>query len=753
MANIKIFNGFLNFIANLVIKFPKLTVISWFIFLLIAIPGVMQLGETLEGGNGTLESSDALKVDQYLKEKFDFAFAEGYVVTFSSQTLTVDEPAFKKNLQVMKEALERLPDTIAVIGFHDIKDKSMLSDDRKKTFLTVGQQSGEHKVLEKRVPFIRKVVEDTTRILHQNDPSLKVFMTGSYAIDYDIHQRASKSTEEAEKKVFALTLIVLLIAFGSVTAAILPLFMALFSNIIGLALIVVMGHSIPISVYAQSIASMIGLGVGIDYSLLMVWRFREEIKKQDTLEQAIKVTIIQAGSAIFFSGFCVIIGLSGLLFAEMMPLYSIGIGGVIVVMMSIILSLTFVPAVMYLLGSKINYPETLNTFVARFKPSTFWEKTSRAIMKKPLLSFLLALLAIAILALPALRISIQDVDVKSLPDDLPAKEGIHTLEQMSNSGIILPIKILVKTRDGSSILTREYLESLQSLYQYLKNNQSIASVYGLPQFFEEQQGDAITTFLNQLAFMQIISPQIFQQFLSQDQSVALIQAIPVNLDNYADIIQFCQHLRDHETSILRNQELTFLVGGPPGMSLDYSHAVSKNLGFIVLGVMLVTYLALFAALRSILLPLKAILLNLMSVAVSYGVLVLVFQEGLLPGIPPGPIIIFIPILLFCIVFGLSIDYEVFLMTRIKEEYERGANNEEATITGIRYTGDVITYAALIMCIVFGAFATVNINVIRQLGFGLGVAIFVDATLIRMLMVPAFMKFAGKWNWYPGGRKE
>ncbi|MEZ0374157.1 MAG: MMPL family transporter, partial [Candidatus Sericytochromatia bacterium] len=218
---------------------------------------------------------------------------------------------------------------------------------------------------------------------------------------------------------------------------------------------------------------------------------------------------------------------------------------------------------------------------------------------------------------------------------------------------------------------------------------------------------------------------------------------------YEAQIDWVEELRHTLKPELAAKGLDLKIGGSAAITLDYNIASFRHMGKIMLGVIIATWFFLLWALRSYLIAFKAVLLNLCSVGVSYGVITLIFQYGLLPGVAKSSIMAYVPLLLFCIIFGMSIDYEVFLMSRIKEEHEAGYDNEQATVRGIRATGDVITYAALIMCIVFGAFTLVEISIIKQLGFGLATAIFVDATLIRMILVPAFMKIAGKWNWYPG----
>ncbi|PKL76503.1 MAG: hypothetical protein CVV27_09975 [Candidatus Melainabacteria bacterium HGW-Melainabacteria-1] len=738
-------------LADSVIARPWLWLGFWLLMLALALPGSLRIMSVLQGANGGIENSEALAAEELLKTRFHFPYTQNYLLVLESQRYKVSDPALRQTIETLREAATAQADTTAVQTVYDSPEPELMqSRDGHKSFLLVGQQQAPVEVLEKRTGEIRAALRPVIDKLKALDPSLQVDMTGMNAVVYDINEITSKATEAAEQRVLVFTLLLLLLAFGSLTGAFLPVLMAVFANVIGLGIIYLIAQQTMVSVYAQTISTMIGLAVGIDYALLVIWRLREERSQGADLKTALRSTIIQAGKSVYFAGITFAIGLAGLLFTGITALFSIGLGGVIVVSLSIALSLTLLPALILLLGKWLEFPRFLSQRLTRIQPSKLWEPLSLKIMRRPIPVAIAALGLVLLLSAPALKLHIGEFDIASLPEEMESRRGFDRLSEMSISGVMVPMFVVVGTADGSAITETKHLRTLQSIHRKLAEHALVERVYSLAGSGEDQAAEAL---INQLPLLQLAMPQLFEQFLSRDQDMALIQVVPKRLQDYEAQIDWVESLRQSLSPQIRATGLEISIGGSAALTLDYNIASFRHMGKIMIGVIIATWLILLWALRSYLIALKAILLNLCSVGVSYGVITLIFQYGLLPGVAKSSIMAYVPLLLFCIIFGMSIDYEVFLMARIKEEYEAGYDNETATVRGIRATGDVITYAALIMCIVFGAFTLVEISIIKQLGFGLATAIFVDATLIRMILVPAFMKIAGKWNWYPGDRSS
>lgn len=738
-------------IADSVIKRPWAWVVLWLVLLGLALPGGMKVQSVMIGANSGMANAEFQKAQDLIEQKFDFAFAVNYQVVVESQIHTVKDAPMRQAIDTLSAVLAKRPDTRAIQTVYDSPEPALLqSKDGHKTFLMVGQQAISFEEQQAFAGPLREQLKPTIAGLQKQDPSLKVLVTGMNTVLYDVDKATSSSTSEAEKNVILLTMLLLLLAFGSLTGALLPGLIAMFSTGIGMGIIYQIALRTPVSIFAQSISTMIGLAVGIDYALLMVWRLREEIGNGHPLPEALRRTVIQAGKSVFFAGLTFIVGLSGLFFARITALSSIGLGGVTVVLLSMLLSLTLLPALLLLAGRWLEFPRFLSQRLSRLKPGRIWEPLALKIMQKPVLIGGLALAAVLLLSAPALQLKVGEFDLWHLPPEMESRQGLDRLSQMSVSGIMVPIFMVVASNDGSEILTSERLTALRKIENRLQAEPIIARVYGVAGTGDEAGGQAL---FNQLPLLRLSYPQLFDQFVSRDQSMTMIQVIPRHLQENDAQVRLVDHLRKTLPAELAPLGLKLYIGGPAAISLEFNQASFRHMPMIVTGIIFATLLFLFWALRSYLISLKAVLLNLCSVGMSYGAITLIFQGGLLPGVLKSSIVAYVPLLLFCIIFGMSIDYEVFLMARIREEHQLGHSNEQATARGIRATGDVITYAALIMCIVFGAFTLVPITIIKQLGFGLATAIFVDATLIRMVLVPAFMKIAGDWNWYPGSRQS
>ncbi|MEZ0369226.1 MAG: MMPL family transporter, partial [Candidatus Sericytochromatia bacterium] len=372
-------------LADSVIRRPWAWVGVWLLVLALALPGSLKIMTVLQGANGGVDDSEALTAGDLLKNDFDFPYAQNYLIVLESPAHTTADASIKAAIGTLQAAVSRQADTRAVQTVYDSPEQGfMQSPDGHKTFLLVGQELAPVEVLEKRTGEIRQALAPVIAGLQQRDPQLKVFMTGMSAIIFDINEITSKSTEEAEQRVLIFTLLLLLLAFGSLTGAFLPLLMAVCANVIGLGIIYQLAHLITVSVYAQTIATMIGLAVGIDYALLLVWRLREERAKQADLKAALRTTIIQAGKSVFFAGITFGIGLAGLLFTGITALFSIGLGGVIVVALSISLCLTLLPALILLLGKWLEFPRFLSQRLTLIKPSRLWEPLSLKIMRHPI---------------------------------------------------------------------------------------------------------------------------------------------------------------------------------------------------------------------------------------------------------------------------------------------------------------------------------------------------------------------------------
>lgn len=726
--------------------YPGRIVALWLAVLLLALPSFWQVEQVLEGGNGSVTGSESQQVTQWLQERFHYPFAHFYIMTASSSRYPVEHPVFQKNAQELITLLQHQANTRLVSSWYDTHDPAMVSTDHHHTWIVVGQQPQSENEIQAHIPLLRHRITTQQTKWQNRDPTFICHHTGMDSLNHDVIKTTLESTTRAERQVLFLTLPVLLLAFGSAVALWLPILMAVLANILSLALLTVIGKWLSISVYAQSITTMLSLALGIDYALLMVWRWRESehLAPLDRFRP-----LAYAAKALLLAGFTFGVGLSGLWLAPLMPLYSIGAGGFIVILVNVALGLTLIPALLRLCHPILDFPAPLSKRLFRLKPAAYWGRLCQHIMHKPWQFMLGTGLFLGLATLPAWQLHIGEMDLLNLPEHLEAKQGMDALRKMSSPGIIAPLHVVIQRDDGQVLYHPTDLKQVRAFHTQLLRHPAVAAVQGLSGL----PWDENPALERQLNWLQWAVPEALQMFISQDQKLLLLQVIPRQLEPFDTVTNLVRELRQHPPKALTDHGLSLKVGGPGGLILDFNDAAFAAIPRMIPVVLGLTYMVLFIALRSWLLPAKAILLNLGSVALSYSALVVVFQWGILPGIAPSPVMAYVPILLFCIIFGMSIDYEVFLLTRIKEAYQQGHSNAAATVQGIQGTGDVITYAALLMCLVFGAFMLVEMSIIKQLGLGLTVAILADATLIRMVMVPALMRIAGKWNWVPGERKS
>jgi RND superfamily putative drug exporter len=555
---------------------------------------------------------------------------------------------------------------------------------------------------------------------------------------------------------------VLVIVFGTLVAAAMPLLLALVAVPIALGIIYGIATQTTTSVFVLSVASIIGLGISIDYSLFMVRRFRDELRQRDSVREAIAWTVATAGEAILFSGLTVIIGFVGLLLIGLQFMTSMGIGGAVVVAVSVLAALTLLPAILSVLGPRVNAIRIplLARFVMRADEGAesergFWHGLALGVMKRPILVVLAVSVLLLALGWPIFSLNPGTPDARSLPTSSEARQGYDILNDQFPGVNDYPIVVTAQTTDGSSVLTEANLRKVDALTLWLTEQERVRGVTSVTQFAQGPQG------------VDIPKEELFALYSSgqylQNPGLAKLVAATAAGDTTIITVKTDAALNSPEGRALVNtfrahrdegQGLTVQVGGFQAVTQDFNDYLYGNFPKAILFILGATYVLLLLMFRSVFLPLKAILMNVLSVSAAYGVLVLVFQWGygsqLLNFTSLGFIDSTIPILLFCILFGLSMDYEVFLLSRIREEWLRTKNNRYAVARGLEKTGGVITNAALLFVIVTGAFTFTSVITTKEIGLGMTVAVIVDAAIIRTLLVPATMRLLGRWNWWLPG---
>jgi RND superfamily putative drug exporter len=585
------------------------------------------------------------------------------------------------------------------------------------------------------------VYRSLRRLVHSD--RLNVIATGSPALHHDFARMAEQDIRRCELVTLPLVLILLLVVFGSVVAASLPLFVAGLAVLVGVASMLVLSRFTPVSIYASNLVTMIGLGVAVDYALFIVSRFREEMRHRDVPE-ALARTMATAGRAILFSGLTVAIGFVGMLLVPIGALASLGLAGTMVVGLAVLYSVTLLPAVLGILGSRVDAIRLPFASRGGVGEHGFWHRTATIVMAHPWAVLLPVLAVLIVLGLPFRGIRLGMADSMVLPPEAESRRGEELRRAAFSGGESHPIVVVLEDPRGAPTSARAIGQTydLSRWLARLPGVTRIDSIVDLDPGIGRAQyqvlavlSPAIRPPAVETAFRQLVGPHTTLLVLStsfrpdSDQARTLVQTI---------------------RSMHPPLDAQLLVTGQTAFDLDFIGVLARSAPVVIGFIVAVTYVVLFFLLGSVLLPLKAVLMNFLSITASYGALVWIFQEGHLAGwlgFTPGPIESPLPLIMFCVLFGLSMDYEVLLLSRTREEYERTGDNRHAVAASLERTGRLITGAAAIMAVVFFGFGVAHAVMIKAIGVGMGIAVVVDATIVRALLVPATMRLLGRWNWW------
>jgi RND superfamily putative drug exporter len=716
-----------------------------------ATPGLLDIR------GGSERETEASRTEHLLNTRFTRPIGEFFVITLDGPDSFLDGMG-RSVLDSVIGALERQPYVRGIVSYPTTRDTTFLSRDRKSSFLvaaldiTKGDSAGEL------VMPVRRVVRDVLA----NAPNRGAYdakVTGRAALDLDIRSVIANDSKRGEKALLPLTLLILVLAFGALVAAVLPLVVGVLAIAVSLTVIGYIAHVTPMSVFVLNMTTMIGLGVGIDYSLLVVTRFREELGRGLRPLAAAVSTMVTAGRAVITSGLTVVVGFGALLLTPLIETRSVGLGGLIVVGVAVLLSITLLPALLAILGRAIDRPKWLARRLAWYHAPQVWEKWARTLSRHPVRAMVYGGSVIALLTAPVFWIKIGLPARHWWPSQTEAGEGLNALSRMGVAGFVQPIRVLVEVPEGQSAVGAASLRGLRTLSDSLRADPRVREVRSLVDVEQGSSLLALSVLYSDMEEARRRYPNFVDAYLSSDRRLALLDVILADTTSLTTAMDVVERARALGQMQLRGtREMRMSVGGYSASSLDFQEDLLRRFPLLVGLILGATAIMLAMAFRSVLVPIKAIIMNTLSVSATFGLIVLVFQHGVgsrlfgLDG-PTQAIFVVVPVLVFAVVFGLSMDYEVFLLSRIKEAYDRTGRNAEATMEGLSATASVITSAALIMILVFGVFAFARVLAMQLLGFGLAVAVLLDATVIRMVLVPAFMQAMGKWNWWPGGRAK
>jgi RND superfamily putative drug exporter len=693
-----------------------------------------------------IEGSEAQIVTQDLATRFRSPFVDRVVLVVQGLP-PVDSLEGEQVLGTIEERLGKEPGVSGVVSHLDFRDPIFLGKGGG-TFILVGLASTEGPV-ESLVPKLHELAKSLQDQLRGRYPAVKLELTGETPLNFDIRKASADDVRHAETLVIPATLVLLLVAFGSLVAALIPLAVGQLAIATALAIAGFLALRWHLSILVQNLATMLGLGLGIDYALLMVSRFREAIAVEPNGLKASAIAARQAGHTLLISASTVAIGFLALLTVPISEVRSIGVSGFLVAGTSLLLASTLVPALLGLLGTRINAGRL--PFLAKLdanratRTGNRWRRWGKVIVAHPWLAIFLAGVPLVVLASQAARLDTKVPRGDWLPAAAESVRALHSLEHMDRVGIVYSLRVMLELPSDSIAQTDAGWNAVDRFTKRLASDPRAGRVI------------SITTMAgSDRSALGSLSRETQRTFLSRDGLAALIEVLPaagVSLNNQ---VQWVRELRkDGAATLTGISDATLRIGGIPALTADYQTIVRDRFGSVMALVVVGTLIALLGGFRSLFAAVKAIALNLLSVAASFGALVLVFQDGhgiRLFGVPEGTGSIFpiVPIVAFAIVFGLSMDYEVFLVARVLEERRAGLSEEEAIPEGMARTAGLITSAAAIMIVVFAAFTFGSFLVVKMLGFTLAVAVLIDATLVRIVIGPALLRVAGDWNWWPGG---
>ena len=556
-------------------------------------------------------------------------------------------------------------------------------------------------------------------------PGAEILVTGQAAIEHDLDPVFAEDLAKGELIAVPIALLILVFTFGTL-AFLLPFAFTLVTIPTTLGIIWIFANFMELTTYLTNLVTLIGLGIAIDYSLLVVYRFREELRRGSARDEAIVATMLTAGRAVVFSGTAVAIGLALLLFMPLPFMRGFGVGGLIIPAVSVLAAVTFLPAALSLVGKPLDRVRLLpRSWIERRSDHErgFWAVLARFIMRYPKTVAGTTSAFLILLTLPVLTLELGPGSNEGIPRDLEAVQGYDIMSDAVGAGAVAPAAIVIDTGSVGGARDPAIATALTELERLLRADPQVAAIR-----FEQttQHVDPTARYLN----IEVVGREDYGK---------------------PESLEFVDRLRGEIIPGAGFPETTVVYagGGPPG-GKDFIDLTYSWFPWLVLAVLVATYFLLMRAFRSVVLPLKAITLNLLSIGAAYGLLVIVFKWGAGEWaglIAYDQIEAWIPVMLFAMLFGLSMDYEVFLVSRMREEWDNGATNEEAVVLGLTKTGRIVTAAGLIMFAAFMGFVAGSVVGLQQFGFGLAAAILIDVTIVRALLVPSAMKLFGKWNWW------
>jgi RND superfamily putative drug exporter len=745
-------NGAFAFLSRITTRHPWKVVAAWAFVMAAAAPFAMQFEDTLSGAGWDVAGSDSRQARQLIERELPQTFPQNLVAVYHSDDRTVDDPGYAGAVDASLSRVQADRDVAGIVSYFNTGNRRLVSEDGKTTYAVVGLNVGEDEAA--------NIAPDLIDALRRDAPDgMQVDVTGQAAMWADFNRVNKESMLKGELIAWPAVMIVLLLAFGSLVAMSLPLLLAMLGLATTFGLLYWLGHVVPLSIWVMNFAMMVGIGVGVDYALFIVTRFRQELRRGATVPEAVTGAVETSGKAIFFSGVIVILALMAVLLAPVVVFQSMALGMIVVVAVVLAASLTLLPALLTLIGPRIDrwrvpMPERFRIDAAASGESGFWHRWATIVMARPGLFALLSIAILLALALPALDLKVAMPGMDVLPADTTARRGFETLEREFGPGSVAPVNVVVQ-RSSGTVFEPEFLADLSAFSDSLDAD---AEVSGVESIVDVRPDLTVEDYVAQYsggvseADEDVAAMRDGLVNMDGDRAVTLVRVYPKNSAETDEAKALVKRIRNDYVGTLDNPASSeALVGGVPAENQDMTGALVGRVPLAILGVLIITYFFLVLVLRSLVLPAKAIAMNLLSVFANYGILVVIFQygfgENILAFDSQGFVNAWSPLLWFALLFGLSMDYEMFLLSAVKERYEETGDNEGSVAWALERTARPISSAAIAIVAVFGSFALAGTLPPKEMGTGMAIAIALDATLIRLVLVPAAMRLMGRANWW------
>jgi len=699
-------------LATLSVHRPWRVIAVWVVALLLGVVAAAGIGEVLTTDMAFNADTDSSRADRLITDRLG-AEPKRELVVVQSSSRSVEDPAFRALVTQLTAQLRAMPGSVAkVTDVFESGDPSLISSDHHATLVPVILAEGQ-------APELARPILALTQSYDGKD-GFTVVTGGDGSVTRAFSDTAEQDLQKAEMLGMPIALLVLAVVFGALMAAGVPIALSVVAIIIAVGITALIGREFELSTFVLNMITMIGLAVGIDYSLLVVQRFREE--RRGGLER--DAAIIHAGGtasrAVVFSGLSVIAALFGLLIVPDSVFRSIAAGAIVVVIVALLAATTLLPAMLRLLGDRVDRLQVRIPGAARASSGSasqaFWTKATGLVLRHPVVSVIVSVAFLLAAAAPYLSIELGSTGVTGLPAQTSAARAFTILNRDFNAGMLAPTLIVVEAdRVGDA--------GPQSDVARLDARLATDSDFGVPSVQRSADGT-----------LEVIS-------------------VPIKGDSGSDQARSAiRRLRgEYVPAAFISGSAIALVTGATAMNMDYADVIARYTPVVFAFVLGLSFIILLVVFRSIVVPLKAILMNLLSVGAAYGLMVIVFQDGFGADFfgfqKVERIETWIPLFMFAVLFGLSMDYHVFLLSRIRERFDETADNLASVTFGVRTTAGMITGAALIMVSVFSGFAAGHLAMFQQVGFGLAVAVMLDATIVRTVLVPASMTLLGDLNWY------